>query len=264
MNSSYEFIASGRTADILSYADNQVLKLFRNDIPEHLIKEEFLIGQEVFHQGIPCPEPIGMMEYNQRRGIIYQRVAGVTMLRTMLNNQWTLEEEARKMARLHADIHMKTVRNLPKQKEKLKGQIENAPLLTQEEKKRALLQLDGLREGASLCHGDFHPDNIMIGVEKDWVIDWITGMQGNPAGDVARTILMLKWGSLPDETPPEIVNMILDLRNLLLETYIEEYIRISDITREEIDQWLIPVAAARICEWLPDDEKHALVDLIRS
>ncbi|WP_308530680.1 aminoglycoside phosphotransferase family protein [uncultured Paenibacillus sp.] len=63
--------------------------------------------------------------------------------------------------------------------------------------------LKSLPDGTRLCHGDFHPENVMIG-ERNWVIDWMTGMIGNPAGDVARTLLLFRFGTLPDEASSSI------------------------------------------------------------
>ncbi|KAA8746258.1 phosphotransferase family protein [Paenibacillus sp. UASWS1643] len=46
-----------------------------------------------------------------------------------------------------------------------------------------------LPDQQQICHGDFHPDNVMLSEAGDqyWVTDWMTGMSGDPAGDVARS-----------------------------------------------------------------------------
>lgn len=263
MPNEYEIIAFGRTAEILSYGDQQVLKLFRPGMPEHLVESEFNITQNVFRQGISCPEPIEIIDYADRKGIIYSRLDGKTMLTSIVQNSSEVNEEAARMARIHCMIHGKSVSNLPKQKDILFERIEHAPILSSEEKKQIIRKLNALPESNRVCHGDFHPDNIILEENKEWIIDWMTGMQGNPAGDVARTILMLKLGTLPEEIPSHLITLFADIRNQLLTTYTNEYLMNSDITIEEIHQWMVPIAAARLNEWIPEQEKNELVKLIR-
>lgn len=259
-----EIIAVGRTAEILSYGKDQILKLFRTGIPEHLSSDEFNISRAVFNLGLSCPRPIEIIDYEGRKGIIYSQVVGLTMLKTLEKKLWTTTKQGKKMATLHRDIHSRSVSNLPKQRDILIDRIQHAPLLTTEEKSTIILKLMALKEDTKLCHGDFHPDNIMLGEKQEWVIDWMTGMEGNPAGDVARTILMLKLGSTSEETPKIISGLISLIRNKLRAAYTKEYLNNSEITMEEINQWMVPVAAARLTEWLPDQEKKELVEFIRS
>lgn len=257
-----EVIAYGRTAELFAYGNDHVLKLFRKGIPSQIINEEFRISSIVYHSGMPIPEPDKIMEVNDRTGIVYQRVTGDTMLKIISKKLWFINKESIRMARLHTEIHRQNVSDLPDQKSILKFQIEQAPILTTEEKERVINDLVNLQEDTKLCHGDFHPDNIIVG-NTEWIIDWMTGVQGNPAGDVARTVLLLKYGTMPDETPKVLVWLIGRVRKQILNTYISHYIKSSNMKYEEIDNWLVPIAAARLNEWIPEREKQVLVHLIR-
>lgn len=42
-----------------------------------------------------------------------------------------------------------------------------------------------------------------------WIIDWMTGMAGNPSGDIARSLLFLTYGTMPEGTP-KIVSIIVN------------------------------------------------------
>lgn len=257
-----EIIAFGRTAEILSHGNQQVIKLFRSGMPEQLIEAEYNISNDVFHLGISCPQPIELINYEDRKGIIFNRVVGITMLKSITKKLWTVNKEAKRMARIHCRIHQKSVLNFPKQKDILIERILQAPIISSKEKERIITNLKDLKDDVKLCHGDYHPDNIILG-EKEWIIDWMTGMAGNPAGDVARTILLLKLGSMPDKTPKIIKGLVSAIRNKILKTYIKEYTKNSELTIEEINQWIVPVATARLCEWIPEKEKKVLVELIR-
>jgi hypothetical protein len=68
---------------------------------------------------------------------------------------------------------------------------------------------------------------------------------------------------MPEETPSHFVSLFASIRNQLLTTYTNEYLMNSNITIEEIHQWMIPVAAARLSEWVPAQEMNELVQLIR-
>ncbi|MEK5640576.1 MULTISPECIES: phosphotransferase [Paenibacillus] len=113
-----------------------------------------------------------------------------------------------------------------------------------------------------MCHGDFHPDNIILG-EKEWVIDWMTGMRGNPAGDVARTLVLLQMGTMPDGTPDEAVKKFARMREELVKEYTRQYFGGGSLSQTDVDAWRLPVAAARLTEWIPEAEKANLLALVR-
>ncbi|MGZ9583679.1 phosphotransferase family protein [Paenibacillus marinisediminis] len=262
MNETREIIAYGRTAELLAYGEGHVLKLFRANIPTNLVEEEFRISMNVYRCGVAIPQPIQIVDYKDRKGIVYQKLTGATMLSVISKKPWSVHKESKRMASLHAAIHTNDVLDLPNQKDILRACIERAPLLTSLEKDRIIQYLNGLKEGSKLCHGDYHPDNIILG-EREWIIDWMTGMRGNPAGDVARSVLLLQLGTMPDETPRLINFFISRIRNQILKTYLKCYISYSKIDRDEVDNWILPIAAARLNEWIPEKEKQALVNLIR-
>lgn len=52
-----------------------------------------------------------------------------------------------------------------------------------------------------MCHGDYHPGNIILSPRGPVVIGWITACHGNAVADVARTVLLFRIGALPEGTP---------------------------------------------------------------
>lgn len=256
-------LAFGRTAELMEYDDKHVLKLFKKGLPDHLVNEEYEISLRVHLSGMTVPEPIKKTEMDNRPGIVYERVYGDTMLSRLSNKPWLAWKEAARLAQTHLDMHTRKVSGLPKQKEQLLYKIKEAPVLTPEEKSEIIERLRQLPEGHKLCHGDFHPDNVIVG-KRVWVIDWMTGMTGNPAGDAARTILLLRMGTLPEGTPALIAALFAFIRKQLANRYTKQYLKCSNVTAKDLEEWLIPIAAARLCEWVPDKEKQNLVNLIRA
>jgi len=109
--------------------------------------------------------------------------------------------------------------------------------------------LNGLRDmpdGDRLCHGDFHPMNVLGKTSQPIVIDWPNACRGDPAGDACRSYLILKLHV--DE---------------VARPYLDAYCRVTGVPRQNILEWLPYVAAARLAEDVPG-EQHRLLELARS
>lgn len=123
MQNGHEVIAFGRTAELLAYGNQYVLKLFRSGIPIPLIEAEFSISNSVFHAGISSPQPVEIINHGDRKGIVYQKIQGMTMLKAISKKPWSFNKEATRMAEIHLKIHEKTILDLPKQKDKLRKEL---------------------------------------------------------------------------------------------------------------------------------------------
>ncbi|MCR8633083.1 phosphotransferase family protein [Paenibacillus radicis (ex Xue et al. 2023)] len=261
-------IGEGRTAEIFEYSHEKVLKLYRTGFPKDGIKYEFEITRLVGSLGMAAPEVYELIEYEERVGIIFRFIEGTTLIQKMVENPAQLHYFSKMLAEMHFQIHKNELitnnlgMHLRKQKEVLAQNIHNASELSKDEKIAITRYLEKLPDGSCLCHGDFHPDNAMIG-EKNWIIDWMTGMIGNPAGDVARTMLLFRFGTLPEGIPGHVMEALRLMRKSMGDGYIEQYLAYSGLQFEDIDQWTLPIAAARLVEWIPTEEKNVLVSLVR-
>jgi aminoglycoside phosphotransferase (APT) family kinase protein len=110
-----------------------------------------------------------------------------------------------------------------------------------------------------LCHGDFHPDNIILQRGKPYVLDWMTATRGNPLADAARTSVLLKWARPGPGTPALFKILLSGIRNRFFEHYIRHYVELTGVRREDIERWELPVMAARLMEWIPKEEKEVLI-----
>ncbi|MCD2349049.1 MULTISPECIES: phosphotransferase family protein [Clostridium] len=89
---------------------------------------------------------------------------------------------------------------MPKYTDRLKSSISKVDLLSDDIKEKLYNYIDTLPDDNILCHGDFHPDNILITKDNAIIIDWMTAAKGNPLADVARTSVMLKFGNVPGKS----------------------------------------------------------------
>ncbi|MHB8131337.1 MAG: phosphotransferase family protein [Mobilitalea sp.] len=258
-----KLIGVGNTAEVFAWGEKEILKLFRTEFFAEGIDREYRISKEVEKLGLPVPRVGEMIEVEDRKGIIYERIFGVSMLKQIMSRPWTARTYGKQVAAIHYQIHQCKIQGLPKQKETFEWNIRHTELLAEDTKQKILILLSKLPEGEVLCHGDFHPGNIIVDANKEVILDWMTGTVGNPAADVARTILLLKDAALPEGTPRIIKGISKILRNRLTSAYLKRYLQLSRLPLEEINQWRIPIAAARLMEWVPESEKRYLLGIIK-
>lgn len=263
-----ERIGQGRTAEIYAYSNEHIMKLYRMDFPLEAVQNEFRISELAYKKGLPVPQAISLIEHTTpRAGIVFERLQGNTLLSLIIQQPELLEQLAFKMAECHYRLHCERddEGTLPSQKQVLSRAIRNVRLLSEDDQARILSYLTTLPDQQQICHGDFHPDNVMLSDAGDqyWVIDWMTGMSGDPAGDAARSWVILMSGTLPEDTEPAIRKGFEKARESLIEYYIHHYMQLSGITREAIECWMLPVAAARLDEDLPAQEVEHLLKFVQ-
>lgn len=258
-----KLVGEGRTAEIFQHQDQTIVKLYRENVLEQNILREYEISQFVYSQDIPTPKPIELITVDNRQGIVFEQILGPSLLKIISKQPWRVGKYARMMAELHYNLHkLEATEEIGRQKEILKRGIKEAPMLSVDEKSVILSYLENLPEGHQLCHGDFHPDNVLWD-QKAWIIDWMTGLSGDPAGDAARSVIMFSMGAMPQRVSIFTKLGIGFIRKRLTKVYIREYTQLSGQSYAEIDRWILPVAAARLVEWLPVAEKEQLVQDIR-
>ena len=262
MNVIGEMIGQGNTAEIYNYGEDCILKLYRTAMPEHVCRDEFRYTLIAFQTTSKAPEPVEIISVNGRIGAVYKKFSGKTMLKLMLASLWKIGHYAEILANCHKEIQKPIDGNIPMVKEKLRRDIESVEMLSEAEKLLIYRDLSGLPDGNSLCHFDFHPDNIMLHESQYCVIDWMTACKGDKLADAARTGIILKFSQIP--RAPAIVNLIAGaVKKSVYHKYIEYYLETTGAITEDIERWELAVAAARLREWIPEKEKQQLLTFIR-
>ena len=253
-------IAQGRTAEIFLWDEDHILKLYREWCPPHWIKDEARIARAVYGAGIPSPAAGEILEMNGRQGLIYERIQGISMLQDMNAHPWTILKHARSLAELHVKINKLSITGLPSYKEELRYAIGKTPHLTDHLRKKTLALLATLPDGQRLCHGDYHPGNVIITKDGPIVIDWMTASAGSPWTDVARTSLLLSIGP---KGAGKLVNPIIRMAiTLYYRAYLSRYHALVPDTKNELNRWMPVIAAARLNEDIVP-EREALIEMIK-
>ncbi|URZ04267.1 phosphotransferase family protein [Clostridium felsineum] len=254
-----KLIAKGRTAEVFEYEEDKILKLFKEDLPKNIIEKEYKASSKVSKKLDLVPKVYDLVKVEDRSGIIYEKVNGTTMMEIIGSKPWMIRREAQRLAELHEAIQQPVDFELPSLKATLKDNISRTELLKEEVKEKLYSYIDELEDDNILCHGDLHPDNILITQDGEAIIDWMTAAKGSRIGDIARTAVMLKFGS---DKGKKNVHVVKFLKRRFYVDYIKHYMKISGIKREQIERWELPVAAARLSERLSEGEKKDLLEFI--
>lgn len=255
-------IGQGNTAEIFLYGPGTVLKLFRDQFPESGVLKEWRVTRAVQTVYSRMPKALRLVSCGERSGILYELAEGQDLFRMIGSEPFLLFSIGKKLAEIHTEIHGKTISGILTVKEKLLQEIGWVNDLSDDEKRKITDRLLLLPDGDRLCHFDFHPGNIMVSGEKLLVLDWLTACSGEPAADIARTCLLLKYGEV--RNGDRLSRLILSITKVCIRrSYMRNIRRLSGITRDEIRRWILPAAAARLSEWLTEHERKRLLKLIR-
>ena len=255
-------IAEGRTAEIFEWDEGLVLKLFRAAWSRDEVEYEARVGRVVHAAGF-APAVGDVVAIEDRYGIVYERVAGPSMLHAVLTKPWTVVRHARTLADLHARMHQSIAPNLPSQRQRLERRLQGARAITEEVRAAAVRRLASLSDGDRLCHGDFHPGNVILTPRGAVVIDWNDATRGNPLADVARLTLLVRLGSPPPGIHAVARGVLALLVGLFHRAYLSRYIQLTTAQRDQIEAWFLPVAVARLDENV-ETERARLLALIHA
>jgi aminoglycoside phosphotransferase (APT) family kinase protein len=235
-------VGRGYCSDVYAWGEGHVLKLFHGPLGRARAEREYRATRAVHAAGLPAPAAYELIEIQGRWGVVLERINGPSLFESVQARPWTLFIAVRRLAELHAQVHACVApAELPAQRDWLANAIDAAPGLSEADRTAARRQLADLPDGSTLCHGDFHPANVLLTVRGPVVIDWDTATRGHPLGDVAATCWLLRHAELPDWSPGYMHLMLRCLRPTLLRGYLRHYLRLRPGSRREIEAWRLPL-----------------------
>jgi aminoglycoside phosphotransferase (APT) family kinase protein len=253
-------IAQGRTAEVFLWDDKHVLKLYRDWCPLDWVDHEARIARAIHNAGVPSPAAGEIVEINDRRGLIYERLEGISMLQDMNARPWMLWKHARSLAELQVKVNRQSIAGLPLYKDRLSYDIRNSQYLSLPLIDKALAWLDTLPEGRNVCHGDYHPGNVLLTKDGPVVIDWVTASTGSPWADAARTSLILRIGA--KAAGKQVRPMIRMAIRFYHRVYINQYRSLIQESGNELQRWTPVISAARLGENIIP-EREALIKIVK-
>jgi aminoglycoside phosphotransferase (APT) family kinase protein len=187
--------------------------------------------------GLPVPQVLGVRRVGDRWGVMMTRAEGPSFADVMRAQPEGVPDYLKAMARLHFRVHGHPGTELGSLKARLASNIRRATKLDEARQNVLLEQLELMPEGERLCHGDFHPLNILGPPGGEIIVDWLDATQGDPAADVCRSFVLIR-----------------PVAQEVADAYVEACAGVSGETRERVCRWLPFVAAARFAEGVPNEE----------
>jgi aminoglycoside phosphotransferase (APT) family kinase protein len=233
-------LGSGKEAEIFE-CGSDVVKLYRSAEPKRAAFREAAILAMAESFGLPIPTVHGVRRIGDRWCIAMQRVDGPSFARVTLDQPHLIPAYLQEMARLQLWVHGQSGIQLAHLKARLAANIQRATMLREAHRSELLRRLAALPDGDRLCHGDFHPLNILGSPGHATILDWQAASCGEPAADVCRSYVLMRR-----------------IAPALALPYVDAYAAATGECREDILAWLPVVAAARLAEGVPE-ESDALV-----
>jgi aminoglycoside phosphotransferase (APT) family kinase protein len=242
----------GSSADLIAWSEREVIKLFRSGFPVEAAECEFLNALAAANLGLPTPRPMRMVSVNGRVGIVFERCGGISLYDALVAGPDSADKLADSFFEFQQRIHTFPYSNFPRQVARLRERVRRAIGVSDVAKSRALLFLDESGSKPVLCHGDYHPLNVLMTPAGMVAIDWLDACQGDSAADMCRSLLLIEFARMREADKV--------MRAQFLHRY---QIRCAQtIAMESLDAWRLPVAIARLAEPVDLQERQCLLQLI--
>lgn len=235
-----QLIGEGKEAEVFLHGEN-VLKLYRQGAAKSAAFREAAILAIVERSGLPAPAVSQVGMFDGRWGLVMSRAAGRPFAEAMLSDPGQVAPYLEAMALLHRQIHACSGTGLPGLSARLRANLGKAAGLPDVLRDRLLQRLAALPGGDSICHGDFHPYNIIGTPGQAVVVDWLDACAGAPAADLCRSFLLLGT-----QSPP------------LADAYLDACEKAGGPGRLDVLAWLPVLAAARLTENVPHETDRLL------
>ncbi len=157
-----QLLGSGHNSELRTYGERVV----RISVAGNDLGHEAAAMEHVRSHGFPVADTFGQPEPNQ---LVMERLSGPSMLDEVLQKPWLVRSHAKALARLHRQL----------------GEIE------------APAHWPQVSDGTSVCHLDFHPNNVRMTPAGPVVTHWENAGRGNCAFDAAVTYTILRTSPGP-------------------------------------------------------------------
>jgi hypothetical protein len=259
-----DLLTRGTTSDVYAWGSDSVVKVPRPGVPDHWIDIEASHSVRVHSIGLPTPAVLDVIDLDGRRAIVFERVRGPSMLDNLAAAPGDADSMARDLAAIQREFHSAGgPSELPDKNGRIAGKIATASLVTETERSEAVDLLGRLPGGTSICHGDFHPGNILIGAHGPVVIDWFDAATGHPLADIVRTSLLVRPLSSGAAGPAHLPGVPADVLSTFHRAYVDEMIGPTDFDIRTILTWEAVLSVSRLSEPV-DGEFDDLLTVWRS
>ncbi|MET0383950.1 MAG: aminoglycoside phosphotransferase family protein [Burkholderiaceae bacterium] len=267
-------LGRGRTAEVFTWSPGWVIKLFYPTQPFECIEREAAIAANVFEATMRCgefrvPQVGEIVHAAGRHGLLYREAAGTPMAHLLAPpSPASVEAVGRRLGELHFAMHRVrpeagSETGLPMQRTLLDGCFAGTaelPARLHDAARRSLPLIEDEPGNDRLCHGDFHPLNVLAsGDGPSAVIDWWSASRGHAGIDVAKTLLLLEFGRTDGarSIPPAEQAVRAGLRA----AYQRRYFELAGWSEAppRLPQWMLLAIVARLNHGVESAERSSLL-----
>ena len=257
-------IAEGREAEIFEWQDGRVLRLFRGQRSSESLDHE-AEAMRAARAVVPLvPAVYEMVEIEGRSGIVMERVDGPDYITLLGSKPWQVYSAGTTLGKVQAQLHEVVAPDtLEPLRDRIRRVVTTNPLVPEDVRGIVLPVLDKLPDGDRLCHGDFHPGNLLKSSRGPIVIDWPIVTRGDPVADFARTEMLLRMGDTPPGTPALVKYLEGIGRKVINFSYRRASLHARPTDPDLVRRWQFVRAADRLGEDI-ESERETLLGILRS
>jgi Ser/Thr protein kinase RdoA (MazF antagonist) len=252
-------IGEGREAEMFAWEGGTVLRLLRNSRARQQVQWEAAAMQAARDRGAPVPAVYEVLELEGRPGLVMERVDGTDLLTLVAKRPWTVFRVARICGEVHARLHAaRASGRMPPLKARIEMKLQGSDAVPSEVAEFARPRLEALPDGDAICHGDFHPANILLDGDRPVLIDWTNATKGPAEADVARTKLIFRLGEPPPNSGALLKVLTMVGRQIMSAGYMRAYRRNRAMDMNLVERWEVVQAAERLADGIPEERSKLL------
>lgn len=240
-----EVVGQGATTTI--YRDGgTAIKLYVNASPDEADNEAER-QRFAYKAGLPVPIVYGVRKLDDNAvALDMEYIDGQTLMQPGMNKD-ERKNAIQALVMLQCEVHKVHASGLPKLTDRLTWKIKTTQYLVEPQKNNLLSLIARLNNDSdNLCHGDFHPLNILYDGSKHWIIDWVDASAGNPLADASRTYLIFK-----------------QYMSRSAGIYLRTFCKQTNSKQDDVLAWQPIIAAARLKENMDDKSRLWLLTLVQ-
>lgn len=225
----FDSVLAVRSSKTVYREGDRCVKVFDEGYSKQDVLNEALNHARVEATGLNIPELLEVTTVDGKWAIVTRFIEGKTLTQLMAENPDDKDKYIDLLVNLQIQIHERTCPLLNKLKDSM-GRKLCLTELAATTRFDLYTRLDAMPRHSKICHGDFHPSNVIIAEDgTPYIIDWSHATQGNASSDAAGTYLSFRI--LGDKAGAE--------------KYLELFCEKSKTDKQYVFKWIPIVAAAK-------------------
>jgi thiamine kinase-like enzyme len=248
-----QLIAQGGEANIYNFENDKILRVLRSPNGKTFETEKRLFPI-LTEYNINVPTVYDYIEIEGLPAQVMQKVVGNTMLDQMQQHPLKMKQQIKRLAAMHAQLFdiqincgLHSIENV------FNYFISQPPCFDKKLIDFASNIMKELPINNYICHGDFHPGNILIQDDTCYIIDWSGAYRSNFVSDIAHTyLLMTHIPEIPGQS--HIQHAIISfIGSYMAKTYLQEILKLKEFSLAEFSKWTVIMSLLRTYYGMPSE-----------